>query len=68
MTDRGGGLTLNETLIDGPYFEDLHHGQRFDDSRGLTLNVAKVHHDQTVGAADTPGADVIDWRFVALLA
>jgi acyl dehydratase len=26
-----------ETLIDGPYFEDLHHGQRFDDSPGLTL-------------------------------
>jgi acyl dehydratase len=30
-------LTLRETLIDGPYFEDLHHGQRFDDSPGLTL-------------------------------
>jgi acyl dehydratase len=30
-------LTLMETLIDGPYFEDLHHGQRFDDSPGLTL-------------------------------
>jgi acyl dehydratase len=26
-----------EELIDGPYFEDLHHGQRFDDSPGLTL-------------------------------
>jgi acyl dehydratase len=26
-----------ETLVDGPYFEDLHPGQRFDDSPGLTL-------------------------------
>jgi acyl dehydratase len=26
-----------ETLIDGPYFEDLRHGQRFADSPGLTL-------------------------------
>ena len=26
-----------ETLIDGPYFEDLRHGQRFDDCPGLTL-------------------------------
>ena len=26
-----------ETLIDGPYFEDLHHGQCFDDSPGVTL-------------------------------
>jgi acyl dehydratase len=33
----GGTLILNETLIDGPYFEDLHQGQRFDDSPSLTL-------------------------------
>jgi acyl dehydratase len=33
----GGTVTLKETLIDGPYFEDLHHGQRFDDSPDLTL-------------------------------
>jgi acyl dehydratase len=26
-----------ETLIDGPYFEDLRHGQRFEDCPGLTL-------------------------------
>jgi hypothetical protein len=26
-----------ESLIDGPYFEDLRHGQCFDDSPGLTL-------------------------------
>ena len=26
-----------ETLIDGPYFEDLRHGQRFEDGPGLTL-------------------------------
>jgi acyl dehydratase len=26
-----------ETVVDGPYFEDLHPGQRFDDSPGLTL-------------------------------
>ncbi len=30
-------MTPHETLIDGPYFEDLHHGQRFDGSPGLTL-------------------------------
>jgi acyl dehydratase len=30
-------LARNETLIDGPYFEDLRHGQRFDESPGLTL-------------------------------
>jgi acyl dehydratase len=30
-------MTSQGTLIDGPYFEDLHHGQRFDDSPGLTL-------------------------------
>ena len=30
-------MTRMETLIDGPYFEDLRHGQRFDDSPGLTL-------------------------------
>jgi hypothetical protein len=33
----GGEVTFMETLIDGPYFEDLHPGQRFDDSPGLTL-------------------------------
>jgi acyl dehydratase len=30
-------MTPPETLIDGPCFEDLRHGQRFDDSPGLTL-------------------------------
>ena len=30
-------MTLKETLIDGPYFEDLHHGQLFEDSPSLTL-------------------------------
>jgi acyl dehydratase len=30
-------MARSETLIDGPYFEDLHHGQRFDDGAGLTL-------------------------------
>ena len=30
-------MTRNETLIDGPYFEDLHHGQRFEEGPGLTL-------------------------------
>jgi len=30
-------VTDEETLIDGPCFEDLHHGQRFDGSPGLTL-------------------------------
>lgn len=33
----GGGLPLAETLIDGPYFEDLRHGQLFEDCPGLTL-------------------------------
>ena len=30
-------MTSGETLIDGPYFEDLRLGQRFDDSPSLTL-------------------------------
>jgi acyl dehydratase len=30
-------LALEEAVIDGPYFEDLRLGQRFDDSPGLTL-------------------------------
>jgi acyl dehydratase len=30
-------LTPSETLIDGPYFEDLRHGQCFADGPGLTL-------------------------------
>jgi acyl dehydratase len=30
-------LPLVETLIDGPYFEDLRHGQQFEDAPGLTL-------------------------------
>jgi acyl dehydratase len=30
-------VTLMETLVDGPYFEDLHPGQLFGDSPGLTL-------------------------------
>jgi acyl dehydratase len=30
-------VTSRETLIDGPYFEDLRLGQRFDDSPRLTL-------------------------------
>jgi acyl dehydratase len=33
----GTGLSAEETLIDGPYFEDLRQGQRFDDSLGVTL-------------------------------
>jgi acyl dehydratase len=31
------GLTIRERLIDGPYFEDLRPGQRFDASPALTL-------------------------------
>lgn len=30
-------MTLNERLVDGPYFEDLRPGMRFDESPGLTL-------------------------------
>jgi hypothetical protein len=40
MTANAAGvLTPRETLIDGPYFEDLHVGQRFDDAPvGLRQN------------------------------
>ena len=30
-------MAPQEAVIDGPYFEDLRHGQRFEDSPGLTL-------------------------------
>ncbi|TVZ02281.1 acyl dehydratase [Trebonia kvetii] len=30
-------MSPTETLVDGPYFEDLHVGQRFAESPGLTL-------------------------------
>jgi len=38
MTANAAGvLTPGETLIDGPDFEDLHLGQRFEDVPTLTL-------------------------------
>ena len=30
-------MSPTETLVDGPYFEDLRVGQRFAESPGLTL-------------------------------
>ena len=64
-----------ETVIDGPYFEDLHPGQRFDDSPGLTLTggLAAAHRAIVGGrlplALDSElSRRVLGWRFVALLA
>jgi acyl dehydratase len=34
---RINGVNAAETLVDGPYFEDLRRGQRFTDSPALTL-------------------------------
>lgn len=79
MTASAAGiLTPRGTLIDGPYFEDLHQGQQFEDVPSLTLAEGlAVTRQAIVGGRlplalanwpDTPAADVLDWRFVALLA
>jgi acyl dehydratase len=50
----GAAVTPAETLIDGPYFEDLHLGQRFDDSPGLTLTEGLAAAHQAIVGGRLP--------------
>ncbi|GAA1017591.1 acyl dehydratase [Acrocarpospora pleiomorpha] len=43
-----------QTLIDGPYFEDLRHGQRFGDGPGLTLTEGLAAAHQAIVGGRLP--------------
>jgi acyl dehydratase len=47
-------VTPAETLVDGPYFEDLHLGQQFDDSPGLTLTEGLAAAHQAIVGGRLP--------------
>jgi hypothetical protein len=54
MVTDAAAATPAETLIDGPYFEDLHLGQRFDNSPGLTLTEGLAAAHQAIVGGRLP--------------
>jgi acyl dehydratase len=55
MTANAAGVvTPGETLIDGPYFEDLHLGQRFENAPSLTLTEGLAAAHQAIVGGRLP--------------
>ena len=44
-------MAPSETLVDGPYFEDLSRGDRLDESPGLTLTEGLAAAHRAVAAS-----------------